>query len=83
MNFLFAKVKTREQSDFNDIYQLQETKTSSTQSASLELHPDRQTMLDRPVPSANVPRQNKTDTNDVNKYRHRPRLKRSIYSKNT
>ncbi len=79
----YAKVKAREQSTSHDINRHQEAEPSSTQPAGLELHPDRQAMLDQPALSANTARRGKDDTDDVNEYRRRPRPKRSSYSKDT
>ncbi|ERF70301.1 hypothetical protein EPUS_06342 [Endocarpon pusillum Z07020] len=79
----YAKVKAQEQSGSNDIYRHQEPETSSAQPASLDLHPDRQAMLDRPAPSVNAPRHSKDDTDDVSERRRRARPKRSSYSKET
>ena len=79
----YAKVKAQEQSSSNEIYQHQEAEASSKQPASLDLHPDRQAMLDRPDPLVNAPRHSKDDTDDISENRRRPRPKRSIYSKDT
>jgi hypothetical protein len=46
----YAKIKAREPSRQNDFYQRLDFETTVEEPASLELHPDRQAMLDDPIP---------------------------------
>jgi hypothetical protein len=78
----YAKVKAREPSGSDNVYQQQESETPLTEPASLELHPDRQAMLDRPAALAEASPHNNTDMGDVNGHRQRLRRpKRSGYLK--
>lgn len=78
----YAKVKAREQTSSEGVYQEQDPEAPPAEPASLELHPDRQAMLDQPAALGSAPRQGSDDVDDVNGFRQRNRRpKRSSYSK--
>jgi hypothetical protein len=78
----YAKVKARQQSGEEDIYQQRDSGVTPAEPASLELHPDRQAMLDRPSPTPKPARHTNEGKEDVNRFRHRSRRpKPSSYSR--
>jgi hypothetical protein len=80
----YAKLKAQEQSSSKGVYEDQDPQAPLAEPASLELHPDRQAMLDRPAALGNAPRPNGDDVDDTNGFRQRNRRpKRSSYAKDT
>lgn len=78
----YAKVKAQELSGSDHLYRQNDSDAPPTEPASLELHPDRQAMLDRPAVTADAARHGNTGTDGVNEYRRRDlRPKRSSYLK--
>lgn len=66
----------------NDIYQQEVSEAPIAEPASLELHPDRQAMLDTPVGLAQKPQHSSKEVGTRNEHRHSARgPRRSTYLK--